>query len=155
MDSTTSTATRPRAYRAPVFSCRLVREGRIDAKRTINGSGDAGEVATELLRDSPNEQLVVMLLTTKNTLIGVHVASTGTLDSALAHPREIFRAAILANAASIIVAHNHPSGDVTPSRQDREVFDRLKEAGRVVGIRCLDALVVSGEGEVYSLAENS
>jgi DNA repair protein RadC len=77
----------------------------------------------------------------------------GTLDASLVHPREVYKAAILANAANIIVAHNHPSGDPTPSPQDYAVTERLVRAGEILGIPLLDSLVI-GRGVYYSMRDH-
>lgn len=88
------------------------------------------------------EQFLAVLLTAKNQLIGVEEITVGTQTSTLVHPREIFKPAIRRSAHAIILAHNHPSGDPTPSREDREVTRRMIEAGRVIGIEVLDHLVI-------------
>ncbi|HWI65319.1 MAG TPA: DNA repair protein RadC [Symbiobacteriaceae bacterium] len=88
------------------------------------------------------EQFLAVLLTAKNQLICVEEITVGTQTSTLVHPREIFKAAIRRSAHAIILAHNHPSGDPTPSREDREVTRRMIEAGRVIGIEVLDHLVI-------------
>jgi DNA repair protein RadC len=96
-----------------------------------------------------------LLLDVKQNVIGLNTASIGILDSALAHPREIFKAAILANAASIILAHNHPSGDPTPSPEDRRLTERLKSCGELLHIEVIDHIIVGGEkGRFVSLKEN-
>lgn len=88
------------------------------------------------------EQFMVILLNAKNHVIDVESVSIGTQTSTLVHPREIFKAAIRRNAHSIILVHNHPSGDPTPSREDREITRRLIEAGKLIGIEVLDHLVI-------------
>ena len=88
------------------------------------------------------EHLVVLHLDSAHRLISAEVVSVGTLSSTPVHPREVFKAAILANARSIIVAHNHPSGDPTPSQEDHSVFDKLKQAGSLLNIPVLDFLVI-------------
>ena len=72
-----------------------------------------------------------MLLNAKNAVIGIHTVSVGTLSSSLVHPREVFKPAIQASAAGLVVAHNHPSGKTEPSREDRDVTERIVEAGRL------------------------
>ena len=84
----------------------------------------------------------MFLLNVKNQIIAKEVISIGILDGSLIHPREVFKAAVCAGAASIIVAHNHPSGDTTPSVQDREVTTRLREAGKILGIPLVDHVIV-------------
>ncbi|HEY3368163.1 MAG TPA: DNA repair protein RadC [Symbiobacteriaceae bacterium] len=99
-----------------------------------------------------HEQFMVILLNAKNHVIDVECVSVGTLTASLVHPREIFKSAIRRSAHAIIVAHNHPSGDPTPSREDREVTQRLVQAGRLIGIEVLDHLVV-GDGRYISFRE--
>jgi DNA repair protein RadC len=98
------------------------------------------------------EQFMVILLNAKNHVISVEEVTEGTQTSTLVHPREIFKAAIRKNAHAIILVHNHPSGDPTPSREDREITLRLKEAGRTLGIEVLDHLVI-GDRRYVSFRE--
>ena len=91
------------------------------------------------------EQFVVVYLDSKNRLLGQEPVSVGILDSAHAHPREIFQGAIAAGAKSLIVAHNHPSGDPTPSKEDKEITKRLQSAGKILGIELLDHIIVGRE----------
>jgi len=90
------------------------------------------------------------LLNQKNGIIGINTVSVGNLSSSIVHPREVFKPAIVAGAASIIVAHNHPSGDPTPSSNDIYVTTRLKEAGDILGIAVLDHVII-GDGCYVSL----
>ena len=94
------------------------------------------------------EQFVIALLDSKNRALGFHVVSTGTLNASLVHPREVFKVAILANAAAIILMHNHPSGEATPSAEDMAITERLVNAGAILGIAVLDHLVFGDEGFV-------
>jgi len=105
-----------------------------------------------LLEDEPSEVFAIVCLNTKLRVLAYHEVSRGSLDSSLAHPREVFRAAILANAAGIILVHNHPSGDPTPSPDDVGLTQRLRAAGTVLGIDVLDHLVI-GDGQYYSFKE--
>lgn len=98
------------------------------------------------------ERFTVVLLTAKNQVIDVESISEGTLTATLVHPREVFKAAIRQSAHAVILAHNHPSGDPTPSREDRELTSRLVQAGRVIGIEVLDHLVI-GQGCYTSFRE--
>ncbi len=93
------------------------------------------------------------MLNGKNDVLGFNVASTGSLTAALVHPREIFKPAILANAAALILVHNHPSGDPDPSPEDRAITSRLKEAGEIVGIRVLDHVVIGDDDRFRSFAD--
>jgi DNA repair protein RadC len=99
------------------------------------------------------EEFLIATLDTKLRVRRVVRITRGTLDASLIHPREVFRAAIADAAASILLIHNHPSGDPTPSRQDRDVTDMLRKVGEIVGIRVLDHIVV-GEQIAVSLAES-
>jgi len=92
------------------------------------------------------------LLDSKNRVQRINTVSIGILDSSLVHPREVFKDAILASAASIIVAHNHPSGDPTPSIEDKRVTQRLYEAGQLLGIDLLDHIVI-GDNKWVSLKQ--
>jgi DNA repair protein RadC len=129
----------------PVFSTKLVRTGSIKTQPTTNSSDRAKEVCVEYLKDSPCERFVVVLLSTQLQVIGFSEITVGTLDASLVHPREVFRPAILANASAVVIAHNHPSGVLTPSREDHSAFDRLRAAGDVLGIRVLDSIICNDE----------
>jgi DNA repair protein RadC len=97
------------------------------------------------------EYFVSLMLDVKNQVIGIHTVSVGSLFAAIVSPREVFKAAILASAAAIIVAHNHPSGDVTPSPEDIQVTKTLKEAGKLLDIKVLDHLIVAEDEKWASL----
>ena len=120
--------------------------------RSITSPRDSAAALVALLQDEPTEVFAILCLTTKYRVIAYHEVSRGTLDSTLVHPREVFKAALLANAAAIVVCHNHPSGDPTPTADDVEVTRRLAAAGQVVGIEMLDHIVV-GDGRYYSFKE--
>ncbi len=132
------------AQPVPLVRVSLVREAGPSAPLAdaIRTPADAARVLVPLLRDADRETLLVLLLDTPHRPIGAHVVSVGTLDAAPAHPREVFKAAILANAAAVILAHNHPSGDVTPSRADVAMYKRLHDAGALLGIPVLDSLII-------------
>ncbi len=91
------------------------------------------------------------MLDGRNVLIGLHHVSTGSLTTTLVHPREVFKAAILANAAAVILVHNHPSGDPAPSAEDVALTTRLRDAGDLMGIRVLDHVVLGAHGAFRSL----
>lgn len=95
--------------------------------------------------DGRQEQFHIVTLDTKHKPIQTHCITIGTLDASLVHPREVFRPAIRDAASAILLVHNHPSGDPTPSRQDLGVTEQLTEAGRLLGIEVLDHIVVAGE----------
>lgn len=114
---------------------------------------DAAELASTIIGDEDREVFLVMCLNTKNRIIAVYRCHVGSLNASIVHPREVFKSAILNNSSSIILSHQHPSGDTMPSREDIEVTKRLSEAGKFLGIEVLDHLVVNAEGEYTSLKE--
>jgi DNA repair protein RadC len=129
----------------PVFGVKLVRVGSLpvaEPRPRIHGPGDAAAVLWRYLGAADREHLAALLLDTKNGLIGVSTISVGDLNSTLVHPREVFKAALLANAAGILLAHNHPSGDPSPSPEDVAVTRRLQEAGGLLGVEVLDHVIV-------------
>lgn len=99
------------------------------------------------------EIFAIIMLDAKNRIIGVTKISQGTLNSSIVHPREVFKPALIAGAASIIVSHNHPSGDPTPSGEDVEATRRLCEAGRLVGVELLDHVIIGYAGTILSLKQ--
>jgi len=134
------------AKRVNIVSLKLVRESSILYKeRRISSPDDAYKLFKPFLVDSDREQFILACLDTKNQPTMINVCHVGSLNASIVHPREVMKAAILSNAASIIVAHNHPSQDPTPSREDIEVTKRLVEAGKIVGIEVIDHLIVCEE----------
>jgi len=103
--------------------------------------------------DADVEKFFCLSLNTKNKIKKIDLVSVGTVNEAIVHPREIFRPAIKNNASAIIIAHNHPSGDVSPSKEDIETTERRFEAGKIMGIQMLDHLIVT-ENAYYSMKEN-
>ncbi|MEL6704812.1 MAG: JAB domain-containing protein [Bacteroidota bacterium] len=136
----------------PVFSVRLVRE-RDHRTAKVTGPRSAARVACELLDGYDREVFLVVALSTAGRVIGAHIAHMGTVDSSIASAREVYRFAILCNARSVVVAHNHPSGNLEPSRADVSVTKKLKEAGHAIGIDLVDSLVVGFDGAYTSLVE--
>ena len=138
------------ALMPPVFRVQLVRESGIDRPQ-LDHPWDAAQILCRYLENEDREHFVTLMLDVKNRVIGIHTVSIGNLNSAIVSPREVFKAAILANAASIIVGHNHPSGDVTPSPEDIEITEVLKKAGKLLGIEVLDHIIVGEDGSFASL----
>ena len=124
----------------------LVREGTSDEIIKINNESDAYELVKEELVNSDREMLLSVMLTVKNDLIGVETVSIGSITASTTTPRDIFKSAILANAVAIIVCHNHPSGELIPSKNDIEITKQLIAAGDILGIKVLDHLIVSNQG---------
>src|SRR5216683_2579258 len=130
---------------APVYRISLVRDGRLPYEATLRQSSDVAQFVRPLFEGLDREQFVVVLLNTKHRPIGVNVVSIGSLSSALVHPREVFKPAIVGCAAAIVAAHNHPSGDATPSPEDIEITRRLRQVGELIGIRILDHVILGAE----------
>jgi DNA repair protein RadC len=114
----------------PVYRCALVREGSVATQPQLTSTVKARAVCNEFLADSPCEQFVAVLLDTKHRVIGLCPITVGVLDASLVHPREVFRPAIIHNASAVILAHNHPSGDLTPSREDIAVMEHAGQGFR-------------------------
>ena len=140
-------------YRIPIYRVQLVRDGSQRAERKKVSQPAVAEVLWHFLEGADREHFVVVLLDTQNQIIGLHTVTVGTLDASLVHPREIFKAAILANSAAILLAHNHPSGDPTPSVEDRSITRLLVEAGLILGIEVLDHVVLGESPRYYSFRE--
>jgi DNA repair protein RadC len=102
------------------------------------------------MRDLQVEEFRALMLDTRSRLMRDVTVSRGTLDASLVHPREVFKAAIACSAASLVVVHNHPTGDPTPSQEDRDITRRLLDAGKVVGVELLDHVII-GDGRWVSL----
>ena len=117
----------------------------------VTSPQDAATLLLPAFAGADRERCVSALLDTKHRLLRVALVSVGSIDHTFMAPREIFRDALLANASAIVVAHNHPSGDPEPSRDDAAVTRRLSRAGELVGVRVLDHLVI-GAGRWVSLA---
>ena len=110
----------------------------------VGGPADAAATVRERLEWEAVEVALVLLVNTKRRLIAVHELGRGTLDSCIVHPRDVFKVALLANASGVIVTHNHPSGDPSPSPDDLALYTRLRQAAEVVGIELLDFVIVAG-----------
>jgi len=95
------------------------------------------------IHDKAKEHFKLILLNTRNKLIGISTISIGTLNTSLVHPREVFKDALIHNAASVVLAHNHPSGDSEPSENDLTITRRLVEAGKILGIEVIDHIIVT------------
>ncbi len=120
---------------------------------TVRSPKDAGDFLQEEIGDYANEVMCVLCFDTKMRIVALHKASEGALSSAIVHPREIFKSAILNNAASIIISHNHPSYVADPSQEDLDVTKRISEAGAILGIELLDHLIVTPDNH-YSIKTN-
>ncbi|MBE0428610.1 MAG: DNA repair protein RadC [Thermoleophilia bacterium] len=110
----------------------------------IRSPRDACRAAARI-RCADREHFIVLYLNARNVVISEETISVGSLNANIVHPREVFRPAITGGAAAVILVHNHPSGDVAPSREDLSLTSRLAEAGRLLGIEVLDHLIVAGQ----------
>jgi DNA repair protein RadC len=119
---------------------------------TVKSPVDVAQLLMEEMRYLKQESFRIILLSVKNHVIKQAVISVGSLTASIVHPREVFAEAIRHSSASIILAHNHPSGDPTPSREDIETTERLCEAGKILGISVLDHIII-GNGKFISLKE--
>ncbi len=142
-------------YRVPIVKVQMVREGTHTGEGSrpqVSSPKDVAVLLQDYIGNVDREHFVIILLNIKNKIIGINTVSIGSLSSSIVHPREIYKAALLANAGSIILAHNHPSGDLTPSPEDISVTKRVCEAGEIIGVQVLDHIIVSDEG-FYSFRE--
>jgi DNA repair protein RadC len=140
---------------APVFSVRLVHTDNVGYRGggKIRSPRDTYDLMAPIYQGLDREIFSIILLSTKNDVIGINLVSVGDLSSAIVHPREVMKSAILANASNIIAVHNHPSGDLTPSPEDMAVTKRLKEVCEVMGIGLLDHVLLNQEGRFRSFKE--
>jgi len=120
----------------------------------IKNSEDIYQYLKNEIQDKKNECFYAILLDTKNVIISKEVISIGTLDASIVHPREAFKPAIKKSAKSIVFAHNHPSGDFTPSKDDFRITQRLVEAGEILDIEVLDHIIIGKDGYYSFKKEN-
>ena len=139
----------------PIYKISLVREGRVACyEQQIRSSANVSTILQTYLADVDREHFVVLLLNQKNRIVGVNTVSIGSLTASVVHPREVFKPAILSNAAAIILAHNHPSGAPQPSQEDRVLTVRLVTAGKLLGISVLDHVIIGdGTSAYFSFAD--
>lgn len=139
-------------YAIPVIAVQLVSERQIDGPR-LTGPEGAAKLACDYLARCDRENFIVILLATSGKVIGIHTAAIGSISAAVIRPADVFKAAVLGNAATVIFAHNHPSGNLEPSAEDVQITRRLVECGRMLEIPVRDSLVVTAGGQYTSLAE--
>ena len=144
------------AKAAQMIACielgRRLAKSELGERAVIRSPEDAAEYLMEDLRYQQSEHFVCLFLNTKNQVIAQETLSIGSLNASIVHPREVFRAAIKRSSASIICAHNHPSGDPSPSPEDMQVTERLVKAGELIGIEVLDHVII-GDKRYVSLKE--
>jgi DNA repair protein RadC len=130
----------------------MVREDGPEVPLLIRTPAEASQYA-DGLRDSDRERFAVILLNTRNIALGIHVCTTGTLNQTIVDAGTVFKAALLSNAAAVILCHNHPSQDPTPSAEDLKITRTLIDAGKILGIGVLDHVILGGTGRFQSLRE--
>lgn len=135
--------------RVDIVAIKMVKESSLLYKnRKILCSRDAYEFGRTFIEDADREKLIVCCLDIKCQPTTVNVVSIGNLNSSIVHPREVFKVAILSNAASILLFHNHPSGDPTPSNEDMKITNRLHECGKMLGIGLVDHIIIGASNYV-------
>lgn len=144
------------AKRVDIVSLKIVKESSVLYEtRKISNPYDAYKLAKDFLIDSDREKFIVACLNTKNQPVNMQVVSIGSLNSAIVHPREVFKVAMLSNASNIICFHNHPSGNIDPSVEDENITIRLKECGDILGIGLVDHIIVGDNDTYFSFKENN
>ena len=138
-----------------MYELRLIRERRTGygPSRMITNSNAVYAAFRERAERRDREEFLILPVDSKNKPLGFHVVSVGSLSASLVHPREVFKVAILANAAAVIAVHNHPSGDPRPSAEDRALTRKLKAAGEILGIALLDHVIIGAES-FHSFADS-
>ncbi len=138
----------------PMYTTRLVREAdfTFSEREQVCAPQDVAALLQEYFRDKDREEFLIVLLDTCHTVVGLAQISVGGLAASIVEPRQVFKTAILANAAAIICLHNHPSGNPEPSREDIRITRQLVEAGKLLGIPIHDHLIIA-EKTYTSLAE--
>ncbi|MFY9268996.1 MAG: JAB domain-containing protein [Candidatus Manganitrophaceae bacterium] len=124
---------------------KLIKEARPEWATRISDKEDVYTMLKRYYRFHDREEALVICLDNKNTPTHIHSLAVGSLSLCIVHPREVFKVALLANAAQVIFVHNHPSDDPTPSDEDRKITRRLSEAGELMGMSLIDSLVVGGK----------
>lgn len=142
------------SYELEVVKIRLVKEPSWYSDTPLQTSKDVGEFLSKEFAEYDREVFCILNLSSDGKVINMNIVSVGTLNYALVSPREVFKSSILSNAAKIIAVHNHPSGNVYPSKEDKLVTQNLREAGELLDIELLDHIIVGGnKGEYYSFYE--
>lgn len=134
---------------------RLVREAPLLSDEEIRTPEDAVRILADAFQDYDREVVGVVNLKSDNTPINMTIVSMGTLNQSIVHPREMLKAAFLSNAASILMFHNHPSGDVTPSREDIAMTGRMQQVCMLAGVPVIDHVILGGNREFYSFRDKN
>lgn len=141
--------------RVDVVSIKVVKDYSIKySPRKVSNPRDAYKLFERFLLDIDREKFLVACFNTKNEPVNISVVSVGTLNSSLVHPREVMKTAILSNSNSIMIAHNHPSGSLAPSEEDKKITNRLIQACEILGIKLLDHIIIGDNDSYFSFKEN-
>lgn len=132
-----------------VVRVKLIDDTPLFGNELIQSADDAIFLMQRELQNSDRETFCVLHLNAKGKPLSMSVVSVGSLNSTLVHPREVFKASILSNASAVIFMHNHPSGDLTPSEDDKRTTKQLEKAGKILGIRVVDHIIVGENKENY------
>ena len=111
----------------------------------VSGPPEALDIAREILTGLDREAFYVLPLSARNEIIGKHMVSMGSVSGSVVHPREVFKICVLANASGVILLHNHPSGDPTPSQEDLQITKQLVATGKILGIPVIDHLIIADD----------
>ena len=132
----------------PVYHVELIcdRQLKVEQRRSVHNSEDVVAILKDDLMKADRERLVSLMLNSKNFVIGIEIVSVGGLASSVGAPREVYKTAIINSSASIILCHNHPSGDPTPSRDDILFTQRISKSGEILGIKLLDHVIIAEFG---------
>lgn len=117
----------------------------------VRSPQDGADIVKELISNADREHFVILSLSNKYEVTSINICHIGSLNTCIVHPREVFKDAILSNAAAIFIAHNHPSKEIVPSPEDITMTQRLVEAGEIIGIDVLDHIIVNNKNEYYSM----
>ena len=141
--------------RVDVVSIKVVKDYSIQySPRKVSNPQDAYKLFERFLLDIDREKFLVACFNTKNEPVNISIVSVGTLNSSLVHPREVMKTAILSNSNSIMIAHNHPSGSLEPSTEDKRITYRLIKACKILGIKLLDHIIIGSNDSYFSFKEN-
>lgn len=141
-------------YQLPKIQTRIVKEGEYPSEiGRISGADDVARVMADLYEGADREKIFVLCLDKKNRILSIECVAVGTLDSCPAAGRELFKAAILCNAAGILMVHNHPSGSAIPSKEDMEISMRFYQAGQLLGINLVDHVIYGDREHYYSFRQ--
>ena len=146
---------RPNDEKIEVVNIRMVKEPSLYSSEKIKSPEDVLKVIADELSTYDREVFAVLNLKSNGQAINLNICSMGTLDSSMVSPREVFKSSILSNAAAFIAIHNHPSGSLSPSQEDKDVTKRLLACSELLGIKMLDHIIVAGDkAHMYSFKQD-